>query len=356
MKHPYQCIVTAFPNGPQRGFLIAACGSKILSAKVEAGSDSIVTIWPAEEEEVIASPNADRHDGAQEPPEKKRRLAAPASTSQPNVIKLALSPHQEHLVAVTGEDKCIRVFKIYPDGKLIELSKRCMPKRPCAIVVTAENMILCGDKFGDVYSLPLLPSSAQEAPKLETSAEPQVTPKKPFAPSATNLTVHTGRNRKALEEQLKQKESDRSAKEPLKFEHQLLLGHVSMLTGMLFVSRKVEGRRRDYIITCDRDEHIRVSRGPPQAHVVETYCLGHKEFISCLCLVTSEVLVSGGGDDWLGVWDWITGRLLRKIQWRDGIEMTPQFPQATPARETSGGVVLSGIWAGPNVRCGSRCK
>ena len=38
-----------------------------------------------------------------------------------------------------------------------------MPKRPCAIALTADDsQILSADKFGDVYSLPLLPIEEDE--------------------------------------------------------------------------------------------------------------------------------------------------------------------------------------------------
>lgn len=72
---------------------------------------------------------------------------------------------------------------------------------------------------------------------------------------------------------------------------------------------------REYIITADRDEHIRVSRGIPQAHVIEGYCLGHEEFVSRLCVAPGgreDILISGGGDDYLLVWDWPRCRLLGK--------------------------------------------
>lgn len=187
-----------------------------------------------------------------------------------------------------------------------------MPKRPCAILVTPDNKtILCGDKFGDVYSLPLLQQESVSVAPSQT--EPGETPKKTYAPTATNLTVHTGRNRRALEEQMRRKDSEAKTKEPLKFEHQLSLGHVSMLTDMVFATQLVNGKSQHHVITSDRDEHIRVSRAPPQAHIIERYCLGHTEFVNNLCLIPdTKMLLSAGGDDWIGAWDWTTGKLLAK--------------------------------------------
>ena len=42
----------------------------------------------------------------------------------PPVIKLAGTSDGHHVVAVTGEDKCIRVFELPEDGCLIQLSER----------------------------------------------------------------------------------------------------------------------------------------------------------------------------------------------------------------------------------------
>ena len=95
-------------------------------------------------------------------------------------------------------------------------------------------------------------------------------------------------------------------KETPRFKHELLLGHVSMLTD---IASATVGSR-SYIVTADRDEHIRVSRGIPQAHIIEGFCQGHEEFVSRLCFTKSRHLVSGGGDAYLYVWDWLFYRLL----------------------------------------------
>lgn len=221
---------------------------------------------------------------------------------------------------------------------------RSMPKRPCAILVTPDNKtIVCGDKFGDVYSLPLLP---KEDIQSETSIPQDTAPAKAFTPTATNLTVHTAKNRRALESQLRQKELKARSKEPLKFEHQLLLGHVSMLTDVQHVTQHVDGHPRHFIITSDRDEHIRISRGIPQAHVIERYCLGHKEFISKLCLLPeSNLLVSGGGDDWLGCWDWVSGELRAKVDLKASLDGIHAKHKKQDGEDSERHVAVSGLWA-----------
>ncbi|KAG7292555.1 hypothetical protein NEMBOFW57_002590 [Staphylotrichum longicolle] len=218
---------------------------------------------------------------------------------------------------------------------------QAMPKRPCALALTSDNnTILSADKFGDVYALPLLPTTTTTTTGSESAPSPlpsqpqsrSATPSTPtttttpaagqtpplFKSQANELTVHTKRNLRALENQ-KISLGRRALAEQLganrpQFESTLLLGHVSMLTAICVGTVSVAGGKpREYILTADRDEHIRVSRAAPQAHVIEGFCLGHEEFVSRLCVAPggkAEVLISGGGDDDLFVWDWVKGEVL----------------------------------------------
>lgn len=268
-------------------------------------------------------------------------------SERPMVIILTATADGKHLVAVT-QCKSIWVFEHDGLGNLKQLSRRyvapdhisrtanvkkawdshsrrTMPKRPCSLVITPDKQtILSADKFGDVYSLPLIPSQDPQQPKdgSPAAASPSPAPPedKPFKSQANELTVHTKRNRMAL---LDQQITAKSAKagggakkaEVPAFERTLLLGHVSLLTA---VALGHDARRRPYIITADRDEHIRVSRGTiEQAHVTEAFCMGHSEFVNRLCIPDGaeglgHLLVSGGGDPDLFVWSWAEGRLLAK--------------------------------------------
>lgn len=207
---------------------------------------------------------------------------------------------------------------------------------------------MCGDKFGDVYALPLLPSPEADAAVAQQQEEAA---SKSFVPSATNLTVHSGRNLKALENQLKSAEKQQTkTKEPLKFAHELLLAHVSMLTDIAFTILQDEltpdGKPRSYILTADRDEHIRISRGPPQAHVIESYCLGHKEFVSKLCLPSPDVLVSGGGDDDIFIWDWANpGNDYKIVPLKETVKVALQKLNPSNVAEDNIRIAVSGIWA-----------
>jgi WD40 repeat protein len=138
-----------------------------------------------------------------------------------------------------------------------------------------------------------------------------------FIPSANEFTVHTARNRETLRSQLRAKTETNQRKAPL-LNLKPVLGHVSMLTDVKSVSitsEKDSGQhQKTYIITADRDEHIRVSRGPPQSYIIETFCQGHTQFISRLCVPSwdSHILFSGGGESCVFVWDWLHGKVIQK--------------------------------------------
>lgn len=204
-----------------------------------------------------------------------------------------------------------------------------MPKRPCAIVVTPDDsIILCADKFGDVYGLPLIDPTLDESSTHRnldhgSKSKSGKAPQYPFVPSATSFNVHTKGNREALRQQ-QNTVSTKAEKKSLNFTHDLLLGHVSLLTDVACAKMySSSGIVRDYILTSDRDEHIRVSRGIPQAHLVEGYCLGHTEFISKLCVPPKHphLLISGGGDDYLLVWEWHSQRIRQRVDLKSHVDV-----------------------------------
>ncbi|KAL0938940.1 tRNA methyltransferase [Colletotrichum truncatum] len=237
----------------------------------------------------------------------------------PVITLMTTTSNGSHLLAISGHDKSLWVFEHDGKGNLKELSHRQMPKRPCSVIICPDNeTVLSADKFGDVFSLPLIPSEKpafpRESPTPATTASEStsnaVTPK-PFQPEASNFTVHSKANLRALKNQQREMNKTKrdTPKEEPTFEHTLLIGHVSMLTALTLAEK---GSRR-YIITADRDEHIRISRYMPHAHIIEGFCLGHKNFVSALTLPNQDVLVSGGGDSELFVWDWEAGRVLSKF-------------------------------------------
>lgn len=236
-----------------------------------------------------------------------------------------------------------------------------MPKRPCAIAITPDNAtLLCADKFGDVYSLPLLGDTFVVDDSMDTASDtsnrkPSDTSTRRMVPAASALTVHTKKNQEALKNQLRMTNTI-PEKKTCDFETHLLLGHVSLLTDLAYVNLDVqpglaEGSR-SYILTSDRDEHIRISRGMPQAHTIEGYCLGHTEFVSKLSVPywRRDLLISGGGDNYLIIWDWLTGKSLHKVDlrspyhhWHNSVEKNHDKWSGV-GRSLNDKIAVSGIW------------
>lgn len=348
MAVPYQCLSAT----GQEGILCAARGSSIFTF---AADGSLLSSWQhpkvrsheaskngtpgiaesdgtlpllkrrkletnateGDEEQDVAMDNAESTSSSKGQKNKgkpNKRDHLPAQ-EHPFVNLVRPTPDGSYVVAVTSQDKNIWVFEHDGKGQLKELSQRVMPKRPSDLTITYDGRtILVADKFGDVYSLPLVPSG-------DAANSGKSTPKgnQRFVPKGANpLTVHSKRNLLALEDQRRQRETQGDVQRECgpTFEHELLLGHVSMLTSIILASWD----DKSYILTADRDEHIRVSRRVPQAHIIENYCLGHTSFINGLCLLKPELLVSGGGDNELYLWDWRAGKLKEKVNLLNSVQ------------------------------------
>lgn len=63
-----------------------------------------------------------------------------------------------------------------------------------------------------------------------------------------------------------------------------------------------------FVITCDRDEKIRVTQYP-KTHIIENYCLGHTEFVSSIAILPhcDQLLLSLSGDLKAKLWKYIDG-------------------------------------------------
>ena len=161
MSHPYQCLLYCQQaSQSETGILVGACGSSIRTFNAQNGQ--YLSSWPpfqsiAHARSVESSNTKESEepllkDPLEDEPERptKRQRLSPAreesasssteivvagdsdnrevSTSQqpsiPPIIKLAGTSTGEHVIAVTGEDKCIRVFDLAADGTLTQLSER----------------------------------------------------------------------------------------------------------------------------------------------------------------------------------------------------------------------------------------
>ncbi|KAI8979483.1 WD40-repeat-containing domain protein [Mycotypha africana] len=93
-----------------------------------------------------------------------------------------------------------------------------------------------------------------------------------------------------------------------------IVGHVSMVTDMLLTPDE------KYVITSDRDEHIRVSRYP-NGYNIESFCLGHTDVVTRIEILpwNENILVSSGGDCTVRIWDYLKGTEISSIDLKQHI-------------------------------------
>ncbi|KAG5043521.1 hypothetical protein AAZX31_03G137800 [Glycine max] len=93
----------------------------------------------------------------------------------------------------------------------------------------------------------------------------------------------------------------------------LLSHYCSIITSLEF---SPDGR---YILSADRDFKIRVTNFPKKplngAQQIQSFCLGHTEFVSCLAFIQAQecpqgFLLSGSGDSTVRLWNIDSGALL----------------------------------------------
>ncbi|CAE6426329.1 unnamed protein product [Rhizoctonia solani] len=195
-----------------------------------------------------------------------------AEKNVPSVIRIAaVDGTYQHLVT-SGDDKRLRVWSV---NDLKELNCREIPKRANVLKLSQDGQtILAADKFGDIFSYPLiLPDPTQQ---------PQPT----GTPGSKSVAVAMHDNPHGT----------------------LILGHASIVTDFVLTYGEKQ------VVSADRDEHVRVS-WYPEGWDVDRYCLGHKKFVSALEIPSwaPSILISGGGDPELYVWEYKTGKNIARI-------------------------------------------
>lgn len=141
-QHPFQCIHVA---ERQQSLLIASAGPRIYSYTV--GTGKRLDVWPRSVGPKSTSAEPSSESSA--PPEKKRKVSPSENealkTPKPSgervenqvlvtwstIPLLAVSSNAEYVVALTGEDKTIRVLKVEENSTLCQLSARSVVKVYC---------------------------------------------------------------------------------------------------------------------------------------------------------------------------------------------------------------------------------
>ncbi|EPQ26275.1 uncharacterized protein PFL1_06210 [Pseudozyma flocculosa PF-1] len=221
-------------------------------------------------------------------PQPKKPDHSDALTSAPSppiaFPRIAAFSRSDRYLALTGDDKILRVFRVQADdaaspfaglaqGK--EVLIKALPKRAAILQwlqpadgQDAEELVVV-DKFGDLRSFQVSPSTtaAQSAapPPAETSG-------------AKDDEAHDDMDR------------------PTDPSMRILLGHVSMITDIAFTPQPSKSSQPRFLITSDRDEHIRISRWGPRraAHIIERFLLGSTSFVGSLCIVEDRTADDAG--------------------------------------------------------------
>ncbi|KAG0261532.1 hypothetical protein BG011_000938 [Mortierella polycephala] len=206
-----------------------------------------------------------------------------AQENKARVQVLAFSRDGAYL-ATAADDK---VMKIWDTESWKCLGTRTLIRRSNALEFNKDGShVVTADKFGDIYNMVRdIPDVVAPVKTAETSADA---------------------------------EGDEDEGE------QPILGHVSMATDLALT------KDNKYIITADRDEHIRVSQYP-KGHNIETYCLGHTSFVTNIKMLPGEpqkYLISGAGDATVRVWEFLKGQEVQTFGIRDALGMPPAEPDA----------------------------
>uniref|UniRef100_D3TPB1 26S proteasome regulatory complex ATPase RPT4 n=1 Tax=Glossina morsitans morsitans TaxID=37546 RepID=D3TPB1_GLOMM len=171
------------------------------------------------------------------------------SKESPIIQHVKLSSNSQMLAVTTSGQKALLLYKLRPEhGKLVSI--RSLTRASSSLVFSKNGKrLLVTDKTGDCY----------EYDCEDMEAKPK-----------------------------------------------LLLGHLSIVYDVLWSADE------KYIITCDRDDKIRVSHYP-NTHDIHGYCLGHKEFVSALGFLNNDILISVSGDKSLRLWDFKESKQLKKL-------------------------------------------
>lgn len=160
---------------------------------------------------------------------------------------IIVAENGSHIAGIAAGSKQVTILESENIEKVTATHE--FPKRPSAISISNKDLVV-SDKFGDVFNRNLFESST------------------------------TSKNT-----------------EPI-------LGHVSMVLDVKFASP-------DFIVSSDRDEHIRISRFP-KSFVIERFLLGHESFVSHL-VICGSYLLSAGGDPYILAWNWQTGERIARL-------------------------------------------
>jgi len=202
--------------------------------------------------------------------------SAPCCTAN---LFVSSTPLRDIYIACITDDKCAWTYKLSRERNAFDRILKCrFAKRLSSIqIVNDGSSVVIADKVGDVYHLILDEQNTFDG-KLSNIEDDE------------SETVKTSSN-------------------VIKASNVLLMGHFSCLTDARV--HNVGNAGSMIIASADRDNKARISRFP-DSDIIESFCLGHSEFVSCLCFVSSDgfLLATGSGDGTIRLWETLTGKQL----------------------------------------------
>ncbi|XP_033752221.1 tRNA (guanine-N(7)-)-methyltransferase non-catalytic subunit wdr4-like [Pecten maximus] len=208
-----------------------------------------LAIFEYSEKDGVAKKEIQLEDPVDNKPEDEDAIEKKApSKNEEHVLATCVSPSGRYL-AVCDIVKQLHLYDA--ETEWTRLITRELPRRCTAVTFTQDELhVLVADKTGDVYRYKVRDEDTKQNSKSE--------------------------------------DDNKGA--------QLMLGHLSMLLDVVLTQDD------QYIVTCDRDEKIRVSHYP-NSYNIHTFCLGHKGYVTNLVYVKeNNLLISGGGEGEIIVW------------------------------------------------------
>ncbi|KAK3746791.1 hypothetical protein RRG08_031320 [Elysia crispata] len=152
-------------------------------------------------------------------------------------------------------------------GNLTAMKFLCTARRCTDVCFSPDDsLVLVADKSGDAYSFPTLGQGHGQGQVSKEEERESGSAEETFVRQKEVKDGHPleGEEGGAPEEGDEDEEGSAG-------EGTLILGHLSMLLGVMLVDNGSK------VVTCDRDEKIRISRFP-DAFNIHAYCLGHTEW------------------------------------------------------------------------------
>lgn len=122
-QYPFTCIRYV------GGIIVASAGPNLYTFSATDGHK--ISTWPEDKFSTSKEPETNENsvERSEGPPEKRRKLSPTSAENKPtnawqSIPILVVSSSGRHVVAVTAEDKHVRVFEISTGGVLTESSDR----------------------------------------------------------------------------------------------------------------------------------------------------------------------------------------------------------------------------------------